>query len=106
MENDMEITIIELITHAGEARSLAIQAVRVARKGEFEEADKFMQQCAEAMVEAHNYQTSLISAETNGDSVPLSLLMVHAQDHVMNAMTVKDMAAEMIEILREFNKRN
>lgn len=26
--------------------------------------------------------------------------MIHAQDHVMNAMTVKDLAAEMIEMIR------
>ena len=26
--------------------------------------------------------------------------MIHAQDHVMNAMTVKDMAVEMIEMIR------
>lgn len=28
----------------------------------------------------------------------MSLLMVHAQDHLMNAMTVKDLAAEMIDL--------
>ena len=97
----MEMAIMGLITNAGDARSLAIQAVRLARKGEFDEADKCMKQCTEAMENAHKYQTDLIWAETSGNPVPLSLLMVHAQDHVMNAMTVKDMAFEMIEILRE-----
>ena len=52
------------------------------------------------MVEAHQCQTGLIFAETNGSPVPISLLMIHAQDHVMNAMTVKDMAVEMIEMIR------
>ena len=52
------------------------------------------------MVDAHQCQTGLIFAETNGSPVLLSLLMIHAQDHVMNAMTVKDLAAEMIEMIR------
>ena len=28
----------------------------------------------------------------------MTLLMVHAQDHLMNAMTVKDLAAELVAI--------
>lgn len=31
MENEMELTIMRLITAAGDARSLAIQAIRAAR---------------------------------------------------------------------------
>ena len=57
-------------------------------------------ECDKKMVDAHQCQTGLIFAETNGSPVPITLLMVHAQDHVMNAMTVKDMAGEMIEMIR------
>lgn len=101
MENELEFTIMQLITYAGDARSLAIQAIQVARKGNFEEAAKLINECQERMVEAHTFQTNLIFSETNGIPVPISLLMVHAQDHVMNAMTVKDMAIEMIAMMKE-----
>lgn len=30
--------------------------------------------------------------------------MVHAQDHLMNAMTVRDLAKEMISMYEEFRK--
>ena len=101
MENDLEVTIMQRNIYSGEARSLAIQAIRVARKGEFEEAKKLISECQEKMVEAHKFQTELIFSETSGNKVPISLLMVHAQDHVMNAMTMKDIAVEVIEILIE-----
>lgn len=104
MSNELEFTIMQLITHAGDARSLAMQAIRTARKGNFEEADKLIVECTEKMVEAHKFQTELIFSETSGNPVPLSLFMVHAQDHVMNAMTVKDMAVEMIEMMKESKK--
>lgn len=42
MENEMELTIMRLITAAGDARSLAIQAIRAARAGHFDEADALM----------------------------------------------------------------
>ena len=100
MENEMELRIMRLITAAGDDRSLAIQAIRAARAGHFDEADALMIECDKKMVDAHQCQTGLIFAETNGSPVPLSLLMIHAQDHVMNAMTVKDLAAEMIEMIR------
>ncbi len=100
MDQELEVTIMQLITHAGDARSLAIQAIRSARQGSFEEADRYLAQCNDEMEEAHKFQTGLIFAETSGQSVPISLLMIHAQDHVMNAITVKDMAFEMIEMMK------
>ena len=100
MDNELELIVVELITHAGDARSTAIQAIRAARKGDFAEADSLMEQCNESLAGTHESQTKLIFAEANGEALPVSILMVHAQDHVMNAITVKDMAVEMIEILR------
>lgn len=100
MNNELEYIVMQLITNAGDARSLAIQAIRSARKGSFEEADKLIDDCLEKMTEAHKFQTELIFSETSGNPVPVSLLLIHAQDHVMNAMTVKDMAVEMIEMMK------
>jgi PTS system cellobiose-specific IIA component len=34
----------------------------------------------------------------------MSLLAVHAQDHVMNAMTVRDLALEIIAMSKELRK--
>lgn len=101
MNDELEFTIMQLITYAGDARSLAMQAIRSARKGKFDEADAMIVESIEKMNEAHKFQTELIFSETNGNPVPISLLMIHAQDHVMNAMSVKDLAVEMIEMMKE-----
>ncbi len=45
MENEMELTIMRLITAAGDARSLAMQAIRAARAGHLDEADALMIEC-------------------------------------------------------------
>lgn len=98
---DMECLVMELVVHAGDARSLAIQAIRDARAGNFSLAHQHLQEASDAMLEVHTAQTDLIQSEVNGNSIPVSLLLVHAQDHVMNAMTVKDLAAEMIQMMEE-----
>lgn len=99
--DDMDAVVMELIVNAGDGRSLAIQAIREARVGKFEEAESLLEQCCEALTRCHHAQTDLIQSEINGQGTPVSLLMVHAQDHIMNAMTVKDLAAELVAMLKE-----
>lgn len=106
MGSEMEVAIMALITHGGNARSAAIQAIREARNGNYNQADILLAQASEEMNAAHQAQTQLIFDETNGNPVPLNLLMVHAQDHVMNAMTVKDLASEIVALLKERRKEN
>ncbi len=96
---DYENQIMELIIHGGDARGKALEAVNAALREDFEGAKELMQECSKSLNQAHEMQTSLIQAELNGaDHVRVTLLMVHAQDHLMNAITVKDLALQMIEM--------
>lgn len=101
MDNNLEMTIMQLITCGGDVRGKAIEAIRTARNGDFEKADKLLIESEEALVEAHQYQTNLLFQESSGNPVPFSILLLHAEDHTMNAMTVKELAAEIIENLRK-----
>ncbi len=108
MEEDRELDLIgmEIITHAGNARSLAIEAIRAARAGDFSQAEAKLKECEEEMVEAHHFQTDLLASEAQGNPVPVGIFMVHAQDHIMNAMTVKDLTVELIAMMKMMNKTN
>ena len=99
--NETEMVVMDLITHSGNARSNAIQAVREARKNDFERAERLMKEANDELVLAHKTQTNLLFNETSGKRVDINLLMIHAQDHVMNAITVKDLANEMIQMMKE-----
>ena len=87
-----------LIVNAGNARSKAMNSIRLAKKGKIEEAKENLKLSEEDLNLAHEIQTKLIQGEAAGKKTELSLLMVHAQDHLMNAITVKDLANEIIEI--------
>ena len=63
-----------------------------------------MKSCEESLNKAHQYQTELIQAEINGEKTEISLIMVHGQDHLMNAMTVRDLAMQMIEMYKKMQK--
>ena len=103
-EKPMEIIIMELVVNGGAARSQAIEAIRAARDGDFEKADQLLKDCDETLQSAHEIQTELIQKEAAGQHMEVQLLMVHAQDHLMNAMTVRDLAGEIIENMRKQTK--
>ena len=54
---DLETTIMELLVNAGAARSAALTALQMARKGDFDGAEKAMEESREY---AHTIQTQLI----------------------------------------------
>lgn len=93
-------TIMGLIMHGGNAKSNAVEAIQAAKEGDFDKADEKMKAADEALGKAHESQTGLLTREASGDSVELSLLLVHGQDHLMNAITFKDMATEMIDLYK------
>lgn len=100
-EMDIEMIVMKLVVNGGNARSTAIEALRAAKVGDFKKADELMEEADTILKEAHEIQTEMIQNELNGNKVEVGLLMVHAQDHLMNAMTVMDLCKEMIDILRK-----
>lgn len=98
MDDDV---LMEILVNSGNARSLAIEALRAAAQGNFAEADEKLKEADEVMVEAHEHQTELIQGEINGTKkTEISLIVVHSQDHLMCGMAVIDLCKEMVEILR------
>ncbi|MDQ0297918.1 PTS system cellobiose-specific IIA component [Salibacterium salarium] len=101
---DYEKTVIGLIVNSGNARSKAMESIQFAKNEEFVKAKETLQQASDELGEAHKVQTDLIQQEAGGTKHDVTLLMVHAQDHLMNAMTLKDLAEEMIDLHEKLHK--
>ncbi|MBB1312670.1 MULTISPECIES: PTS lactose/cellobiose transporter subunit IIA [Aliivibrio] len=97
---ELESTVMELIINAGESKSCAMEALRAAKSGEWDKVDELLKQSAEASKKAHDVQTQLIGLDEGEGKVPVNLIMVHAQDHIMTSMLAKEMIQELIEIHR------
>ena len=95
---DLEETVMGLIINAGMSRSLCFEALRQARAGQFAEADDLLRQAAEAANAAHAVQTRLIEADEGEGKIPVTLILVHAQDHLMTSMLARELVAELIEL--------
>ncbi|MGF9964071.1 PTS lactose/cellobiose transporter subunit IIA [Bacillus rhizoplanae] len=101
----LETTAFHLILHGGNARSSAMEAIQFAKQGKFLEAEEKLQEAESELKEAHRLQTTLIQQEAGGEKVELSLLLVHAQDHLMNAITIKELASEFVDLYRKMLDR-
>ena len=93
-----------LIAGAGDSRGYCMEAIEFAREGKFNEARAAVKNAAEAMIETHEVQTDLIRDEINGVAHPVSLLMVHAQDHLNLALVMRDVAEELILVYEQIEK--
>ncbi len=89
---------MKLMLNAGDARKLAQEALAAARQGQIQPANEKLARARELLKTAHNTQTELLTKEAQGDGVPFSLLTVHAQDHLMMAITYTDLAQEIISL--------
>ncbi|CAI0946808.1 PTS lactose/cellobiose transporter subunit IIA [Serratia entomophila] len=91
---------MELLVQAGSARSALLSALQQARRGEFDAAAALLEEANAAIGRAHGKQTELIGMDEGVGKIPVSLILVHAQDHLMNAMLIQDLATDMIELYR------
>jgi len=99
--NNIEEISFQIILNGGNARALAMEAINFAKAGDYESAEKKLEEANEAIRNAHQFQTGLIQREAQGERVEVRILLIHAQDHLMNAMTVLDLAQEIIELYRK-----
>jgi cellobiose PTS system EIIA component len=97
----MESTVMDLIINAGEARSYAMQALRAAKQGDWAEVDIQLAESSAASKRAHDVQTMLIGMDEGCGKIPVNLIMVHAQDHIMTSMLAREMIEELIAIQRQ-----
>ncbi|MBN2795386.1 MAG: PTS lactose/cellobiose transporter subunit IIA [Clostridia bacterium] len=93
-----EMIIFGLITSSGNAKSFAMEAIQHAKDGDFQAARDAISSAEQSLNEAHKTQTSLIQQEARGEGVEVSILLIHAQDHLMNAILLKDLATEFVDL--------
>ena len=97
-EQETLMAAMGLIANGGNAKSLAFEAIRLANKGDIAGAREKLKESDKSLLEAHNSQTGMLTKEAQGDHMHVTLLVVHSQDHLMNAITFRDLAGEMVDL--------
>ena len=101
---DFEETIMMIIAMSGDARAKAFNALKEAKKNNFKKAKELLEEAQKSSFEAHNYQTNLLFAEAEGEEIPSSILLIHAQDHFMTSLLAIELITEIIELRKEIKE--
>ncbi|OVE67414.1 PTS lactose/cellobiose transporter subunit IIA [Clostridium diolis] len=100
---ELELAIMNIIINAGDCKNHAYMALNNVNEGNYEEAEKEMQLANDALAKAHEGQTMFLHKEANGEKVDISVLFVHAQDHLMTAITEKNLIEQIMELRKIIN---
>ena len=103
-EQETLMAAMGLIANEKKKKSLAFEAIRLAKKGDIEGAREKLKESDKSLLEAHNSQTNMLTKEAQGDHMHVTLLVVHSQDHLMNAITFRDLAGEMVDLYEKLYK--
>ncbi|MGG0719609.1 PTS lactose/cellobiose transporter subunit IIA [Robertmurraya massiliosenegalensis] len=92
-----------LILHSGNARSKVIQALREYKEGRVEEADQLLVQAEEDLKVAHQIHFKMVQQEASGEKVEFALLLMHAEDHLMSTLSMKELVKELLDLFKQKN---
>ena len=99
---DLELLSFNIISAVGTAKSRYVQAMYLAEK--VDEARAKIKEGEESFVKGHEAHASLIQKEACGEKTVPTILLMHAEDQLMNAETTKIMAEEIIKLSKRKKK--
>ena len=100
-QEELQVAAFEIILHSGTARTEIHEAFADMREGRFDEAEAKLDHSNEEILEAHHAQTKLLQDYASGVEIKIEIIMVHAQDHLMTALVVIDLAQEFVDLYKK-----
>lgn len=98
---EFELVCVQMITNSGSAKSSYIEAIQKAKAGEFEEAERLMEEGDQFYVAAHEVHGNLLAEEASGKKLDFSLILMHAEDQMASTEMAKVLAKEIIEVYQK-----
>lgn len=86
----------QIISVAGSARSMYIEAIQAARNGDFKKAEMLLDEGHALFREGHLAHADLIQKEAAGEHTDFNMIFMHAEDQLMSAETIQLLAEELI----------
>lgn len=91
----------EIVAYSGDARSSLLEAIKCAKRGEFDKIDDLVKDAQENLNIAHAKQTEMLALDAQGKDLDIGFIMIHGQDHLMTTMLLKDIVYDICEIYKK-----
>jgi len=89
----------KIISRAAEARDKVHEALDLLGQGSTKGARDKLNEARKALRRAHDVHVELVQGEAAGEAVPVTLLLVHAEDVLMAVSSETGLAGKIIDVL-------
>lgn len=103
MDSEIMKISTQIIVYAGNAREKVNDALKAAYMDNLAAAQQKLEEAQEDLNQAHHVHMKLLQSEAKGDSLEFSILLTHAQDTLMVAMSELHMAKHMLKMYEKMN---
>lgn len=101
LNEELEEIAMTIIANSGAARSAAFEALQKAKNKEFDDAEALLKSADDSLQVAHEAHRKLLQLDAKGEVTSVSILLCHAQDHLMGSALAKDLIREMVFLYQE-----
>ncbi len=103
ISEEMVTTCFEIVAAVGSAKSCYINAVNLAKQGDFDGAGKSIAEGDAAYKEGHEHHMAILQKDAADQDTEFSLILMHAEDQMMAAETFRVMAEDFIEVYKRLD---
>ena len=105
METDEKLEDIAMliIANSGAGRSSSFAALEAAKAGDFTKAEALMAEADGQFHTAHEAHRELLKMDSRGEVDRVSILLAHAQDHLMASTLAQELKREIILLHKKIN---
>ncbi|AVN63660.1 PTS lactose/cellobiose IIA subunit [Mesoplasma florum] len=93
-----------IIAYAGEAKTHAIESIRLAKEGKFDETSNLLEKAEESLIVAEKAHMDVIVKEAQGEQLPFKVLFLHAEDQLLTTQTIVLLAKEFVDLYKRIGK--
>lgn len=98
---DLTNAALKVVAFSGNARSDFLEALDLAKSQKFTESDQFIKKAKENLELASLAQKDFLESEAGGNKEGLDFLVIHAQDHYMTTLLLRDLINNLIDIYKK-----
>lgn len=95
----------EMIANVGTARGLYIEAIQEAKRGNYENAAKLVEEGKQVFVEGHHAHADILEMQSAGVKLPMNIFLMHAEDQMLVAEGFETIANELIDVYKKMDMR-
>lgn len=101
---EFELRCFQLVSHVGMARTYYVEAINAAEKGDFDECRRCLDEGNKMFSQGHEVHAAMLAREASGEVLPFRIIILHAEDLMMSAETLRILAEKFITLYQKIEE--